>query len=283
MPFKTYATFFKQDELVWNYVVDEPVPSCYLTTHNLVVTTQKGKRHPNYRYVAPLDINLGMFTQIQTLTIEDATINQLVLPESIINIYMRNSTIQSFALPPNIELLSMYQCEGIYNIIQHFPESLKILYITGDHIRNLYIPNNASVVTAYMCRVDKITNERHHIQREMSSDESMLVLVMEDNESPYTLFHVTEFDSVDFTYVENTYTTLQKLEIIYGTNRRIETIDNTTVAVRLRTNVFRQDTHVNTDELIEKHTPELSESSIYQVMRLGSNYPRRWLEFVVDI
>jgi hypothetical protein len=226
----------------------------------------------------PYIIDLSSFDTITTVDIYDLSLCTVLLPPYLNNLGVYNSQIQKLDIPESITTITLQNSPGVYANITNIPSSVVSISISGDNISNFKIPDEVIVLSLYKCKIDKITNIEHHIEKEtnrINIHESNMIIVFEDVESPYTLAHIQTYPEWNFTFVQNIYSSLEKLYIIQNTNQDIETKDIVDLAVRLRLNVFRQETHISNTNTID------TKSSIYNVMRLGSNYPRRWIEFVI--
>ena len=239
-----------------------------------IVQNQTGS-NTNTNYI----IDLTHLDKITTVDIYNISIYTVLLPDNIQHLSVYNSKIQTLSITSSvITTITLHDSPGVYVNIKDIPSSVVSLCISGDYIPNFRIPDGLILLRLYKCKIDKITNVVHHIQKEtnrININESSMIIVFEDIESPYILAHIQTFTEWNFTFVQNIYTTLKKLYIIEKTNQDIETQELVNISVRLRLNVFRQYTH--TTNTIDT---ESNISSIYQVMRLSSNYPRRWIEFV---
>jgi len=101
---------------------------------------------------------------------------------------------------------------------------------------------------------------------------------------------ITQFDmNHDEVEIEMQYklTTLYNLNEINNINKCIEKNKFTELMVRCRLNIFKQETHINTnledkntdtDTNMDKDQKEVSK--IYTALRLGSNYQRRCIDFI---
>jgi len=282
MPFSCYTNPGGEMELLWKYDKTDNVHECkykMFPISSIIIRykTTRSLYNEEVRLITPVDIDVSIFTYLACIDIRGVHINTLVMPPNVETITIYNSIIADLKIPPRLLYLSLYESPGVYNNISTSTDSIQTIVISGDEIDNFRIPNDCNFIRIYQCKINKISNEYHHIYKSCRDNYLPMIFIFEDVQSPYVLAHIQTSPDGSFTYVQNIYTTLKKLYIIQKTNHEIEKINNTNISVMLRNNVFIQDTHITNNSEI----PETDVSSIYKVMRLGSNYPKRWLEFII--
>jgi hypothetical protein len=282
MPFSCYTNQVGAMELLWKYDKTDNVDECKykmfpITSIVIKYNTKKYTYTDEIRLYHPIDIDVSIFTYLTCIDILGLHINTLVMPDNVDTVTINNSIIADLKIPPRLLYLSLYESPGVYNNISTSMDTIQTIIISGDEIDNFRIPNDCNFIRIYKCKINKISNEYHHIYKSFLDNYLPMIFIFEDVQSPYVLAYTQTSLDGSFTYVQNTYTTLKKLYIIQKTNNEIDKIHNTYISIRLRNNVFIQDTHITNTMMI----PETDVSSIYKVMRLGSNYPKRWLEFII--
>ena len=276
---------YQPNELIWNYDPNDQWEDIQHQLENIHSTDEVRIYHIDIYDIRsvvivgkgaaydPPNIDLTIFPNIQNIEIEEMHIHWLTLPDTVYTITIDTCRIEHFTFPSNVVELKLKRSPGFYNRIQTFPTNMLYLTLLEDDIPELYLPDNVDLVQICYCTIGKITNVLHHIHKYTTISKQIATqqypltsLLFKNNIWPYKIRSISHEEC----------TNLPRLQIIHYTNLEREAFENATVAVRLRNNVFIQETHC----VAPTHNAP-DRSCIYNVMRLGANYPRRWIEFIL--
>ena len=220
------------------------------------------------------DIDLSSFINTSSIEIYGLTAHSVGFPDNIHSVGIYDSIITTMSIPNTVTSLTIRDSPKTYEGISNIPHSVWSISFSGIYIPEFRIPNEASMVCIHHCTIDKITNVEYHIEKE-TTQQFPMIWIFEDIISPYTLAYIYTNSDRSFTYIQNIYSTREKLYIIKKTNEALSRQYLVETAVRLRLNAFRKETYTSSNKTNDTHV-----STISKVMRLGSNYPRRCIEFV---
>ena len=180
---------------------------------------------PNNDHVNEINIDIRIFSNIIFVYLHDITLYTIQLPENVGLLNIHGSRIHTLHLPPIIKILYIDNSPGVYNAIVNIPDSLFSISVGNDCITDFKIPPKAVNIHIFDCTLEKISNEHIHLEHETHlaemGKEECLTFIVSNVTSPYNLALVNKFITQEgelFTLVHNTYTVLEKLQIIYKTN-----------------------------------------------------------------
>jgi hypothetical protein len=211
-----------------------------------------------------IDLN-ALFPNLKHLSLVQLNIKVLTIPQMLAGFIARDTQIQSSITLPPMLYITLNTCYGLWNNM-NIP-SVKRLVISGDYHDNFHIKTHTFVVKITACKISRISLAKDMFLNNLET------LVFNECILPYadhivnTRYKISRLIDNNHDYISiNT-----KLDHIRYTNKRLDSEIITNVLVSLRNNAF-----IPSDPIPKP----LTDGNIRAVMILGSNYPRRMMEFI---
>jgi hypothetical protein len=205
----------------------------------------------NIRNLPQIDLNIQtLFPKLKCLSLTHLNINNLILPNTLYGWVSTDTQMNHFNMPSTLYWLTLIYCYGCWSKCD-IPKKLYSLSIYGDYCDNFKIPFNVSILNIISCKFNRLSNV------------SNLYIIKNFNIracSPYNKI---------ITSIRNTKINIHKdIQSIVYKNKRMDAENTTDVLVLLRN---------------KSMNPKCSETNIRTAFVLGSNYPRRAIEFMVHL
>jgi hypothetical protein len=283
MPFEFTTFISNRSSITWRYCVNDLIdPEWAVLVHSLVILgvnedgvyATPGKwrldisqynqsvlenNAAQIRMLPLVDLDLeDIFPNLRSVFIYQLNINILTLPKTVTGCLLADTYISmaDLSVLPSLHWVTMWWCYGCWSTI-NIPNTVRLLTIYGDYHDNYTVPYSPLKFKLTACKFNRFT----YINRLYNANEFSL------NEcvSPYVndIFDRFPINPTDI---------WGKIRYIDKMNHRLDMEDTTRMLVMLRNRSFDAVANESLDVL-----------PIRAAMALGSNYPRRAMEFIADI
>ena len=214
----------------------------------------------NIRELPLINIDLEqLFPNVVNLSLTHLNINNIRLPDTLRGWVSTDTYLGIFNVPTSLYWLTLIHCFGCWERFV-LPYNLRILNVYGDYCNNFKIPPKLFVLNLRVCKINRLTYV-HNVY-------SIREINIHSGISPYDDIHITK-NLIN----SNVYKWIQHVIQI---NNRLDAEQTTNVLVLLRTRSMTGSASLTT-------VGYTNENHIHKVMMLGSNYPRRAMEFMAYI
>jgi hypothetical protein len=217
----------------------------------------------NIRNLPVIDLDIiKLFPNLRCLSLTHLNINKLVLPKALHGWVSTDTQIKEFNMPTHLYWLTFIYCYGCWSNCNILPNTLCSLSIYGDYCNIFNIPYNLDILNIISCKFNRLQNVFNLY-----------------NISTFNIRASSPYNKI-ITTIQNTKKNIHNdIQSIVYKNNHMDAEKTTEILVLLRNSSFIPVVENDTDNLVKKD----SENVIRNAMVLGSNYPRRSMEFLINL